>query len=432
MVLQLSMRENAMNNRLWTLVVLVFTTALLGEMKINPFDNFFRFSLGSAIFFFGLLSFRSAPILVTGFSTGIFVLLFRMMIDLILGRVFWIDSFFIHLPAAFYYFNFTLLVYVTKIQKYLKTPIRVGIIGACIDFSSNMVELSFRILIQEQFTLTLETIWMLLLFGILRSFCAVGLYNILNFSQLIAISEARQHELERLVMINTSLYEETFFLRKSMSHLEDITRKSYQLYMRLMELENKEASTALYIAEHVHEVKKDSQKILAGLSKLMSQEQLNLHISITDICDLVIKTNQKYAEALEKPIQFQKKCDIDSCTNHVYALLSVLNNLVSNAVEAIHHSGWVELRVVEDNHNIKFFVTDSGIGISEEDQDWIFEPGFTTKFDKNGNPSTGIGLTHAQKIVQNLNGSIQLSNEKGQPTQFIVAIPKDQLFKTFT
>lgn len=91
-----------------------------------------------------------------------------------------------------------------------------------------------------------------------------------------------------------------------MSHLEDITRKSYQLYMRLMELENKEASTALYIAEHVHEVKKDSQKILAGLSKLMSQEQLNLHISITDICDLVIKTNQKYAEALEKPIQFQK------------------------------------------------------------------------------------------------------------------------------
>ena len=109
-----------MNNRLWTLVVLVFTTALLGEMKINPFDNFFRFSLGSAIFFFGLLSFRSAPILVTGFSTGIFVLLFRMMIDLILGRVFWIDSFFIHLPATFYYFNFTLLVYVTKIQKYLK------------------------------------------------------------------------------------------------------------------------------------------------------------------------------------------------------------------------------------------------------------------------------------------------------------------------
>lgn len=87
---------------------------------------------------------------------------------------------------------------------------------------------------------------------------------------------------------------------------------------------------------------------------------------------------------------------------------------------------------MEDNHNIKFFVTDSGIGISEEDQDWIFEPGFTTKFDKNGNPSTGIGLTHAQKIVQNLNGSIQLSNEKGPPTQFIVTIPKDQLFKTLT
>jgi two-component system sensor histidine kinase YcbA len=120
---------------------------------------------------------------------------------------------------------------------------------------------------------------------------------------------------------------------------------------------------------------------------------------------------------------------VNLSTNHVYALLSVLNNLVANAVEAISTSGWIELRVELDSGEIVFYVTDSGPGIPKEDWDWVFQPGFTTKYDENGNPSTGIGLTHAREIVHSLNGSIQLTNDDRDRTQFQIRIPTDQLLR---
>jgi two-component system sensor histidine kinase YcbA len=422
-------KEKTMRDRLWMLVILILATAFFGEMKVNPFGSSFRFSLGSAVFFFGLIWFHSIPLLLTGFCTGLFITGFRITIDVLMGQTLWFDSLLTHFPAAFYYVSFALFVHVTRIRQYMEFPIRVGLVGTAIDFGSNMIELLIRQLVGESLIIMRETIFMLLLFGILRSFCVVGLYNILFIRQMRALGEARRQELERLVMINTSLYEEAFYLRKSMSHMEEITRKSYQLYMRLMESKKVEPSTALYIAEHVHEVKKDSQRILAGLSKLMSQEQLNLRLPITDLCGMVIRANQKYAELLGKSIRFDEKCTVNLSTNHVYALLSVLNNLVANAVEAISTSGWIELRVELDSGEIVFYVTDSGPGIPKEDWDWVFQPGFTTKYDENGNPSTGIGLTHAREIVHSLNGSIQLTNDDYGRTQFQIRIPTDQLLR---
>jgi two-component system sensor histidine kinase YcbA len=422
-------KEKTMRERLLIFVILMLATALFGEMKVNPFGSSFRFSLGSAVFFFGLIWSQSIPILLTGFCTGLFIMGFRIAIDMLMGQALWLDSLLTHLPAAFYYFSFVLFVHVTRIRQYMEFPIRVGLLGAAIDFASNIIELLIRQFLGESLVITRETIFMLLLFGIFRSFCVVGLYNILTIQHMRTLGEARRQELERLVMINTSLYEEMFYLRKSMSHMEEITRKSYELYMQLMESEKVEPSTALYIAEHVHEVKKDSQRILAGLSKLMKQEHLNLRLPITELCGMVIRANQKYAELLGKSIRFDEECSVNLSTSHVYALLSVLNNLVSNAVEAISSSGWIGLRVELDREEIVFYVTDSGPGIPKEDWDWVFQPGFTTKYDENGNPSTGIGLTHAQDIVHSFKGRIQLTHDEYNRTQFQVRIPTDQLFR---
>lgn len=120
---------------------------------------------------------------------------------------------------------------------------------------------------------------------------------------------------------------------------------------------------------------------------------------------------------------------MDLSTDHVYALLSVLNNLVANAVEAIPSSGSIHLQAKLEQSDLVFEVTDSGIGITKEDADWIFHPGFTTKYDPHGNPSTGIGLTHARDIVQSLHGHIQLVSSKPGQTIFRLAIPTGQLLR---
>ncbi|RNB81346.1 sensor histidine kinase [Brevibacillus nitrificans] len=418
-----------MRERLLVLLIIMLATAFFGEMKVNPLGGSFRFSLGIAAFFFGLLWFQAVPVLLTGFLTGTFILGFRVGLDHIFSQVGWMESLQIHLPSAFYYFSFSLLFHFLKARRYLEAPLIVGLIGASVDFVSNMVELQVRHLFNDFPPITWESVFMLLFFGVLRSFFAVGLYNSFSIRQVRAVGEVRQQELEKLRMINTELYQEAFYLRKSMSHLEEITRDSYQLYTRLLSSENTESSAALLIAENVHEVKKDSQRMLAGLSKLINQEVLAPQLPIAELCGLVMRANRKYAEMLGKDIEFSLRCDVNLSTSQIYALLSVLNNLVSNAVEAIYSSGWIELEVKLDQRNILFHVVDNGPGIPSEEREWVFQPGYTTKFDENGNASTGIGLTHAKGIVHSLQGSLQIINDWGLTTHFKVSLPTDQLLR---
>lgn len=418
-----------MRERLLVLLIIMLATAFFGEMKVNPLGGSFRFSLGIAAFFFGLLWFQSVPVLLTGFMTGTFILGFRIALDVLSSHIGWMESLQVHLPSAFYYFSFSLLIYFIRARRYLEYPFLVGLIGASVDFASNMVELQVRQLFNDFPPLTWQSIFMLLFFGVLRSLFAVGLYNSFSIRQVRAVGEVRQQELEKLRMINTELYEEAFYLRKSMTHLEEITRESYQLYTRLLSSENTESSVALSIAEHVHEVKKDSQRMLAGLSKLINQEGLAPQLSVPELCGLVMRANQKYAEMLGKDIEFALKCEANLFTSQIYALLSVLNNLVANAVEAIPSSGWIELVVKLDHRNIVFHVVDSGPGIPREERVWVFEPGYTTKYDQQGNASTGIGLTHARGIVHSLQGHLRILNDWEPMTHFEVTIPTDQLLR---
>lgn len=418
-----------MRERLLILIIIMLATAFFGEMKVNPFGGSFRFSLGIAAFFFGLLWFQSVPVLLTGFLTGTFILGFRIGLDQIISQTGWLESLQVHWPSAFYYFSFSLLIHFIRARRYLESPLLVGFIGASVDFASNMIELQVRHVFNDFPPITWESVFMLLFFGALRSFFAVGLYNSFSIRQVRAVGAVRQQELEKLRMINTELYEEAFYLRKSMTHLEEITRESYQLYTRLLSSENTESSIALLIAEHVHEVKKDSQRMLAGLSKLINQEGLAPQLPISELCGLVMRANQKYAEMMEKEIEFELRCDVNLSTSQIYALLSVLNNLVANAVEAIPSSGWIELVVKLDQRNIIFHVVDSGPGIPHEEREWVFEPGYTTKFDLHGNASTGIGLTHAKGIVHSLQGSLRIMSDWGPMTHFVVSLPTDQLLR---
>ncbi|MED4599387.1 sensor histidine kinase [Paenibacillus validus] len=415
-----------MRERLAILTIIMFATAFFGEMKVNPFGGSFRFSLGIAAFFFGLLWFRSVPVIPTGLLTGAFILCFRLSFDQFFYGIAYTDSLQAHLPSAVYYVSFTLLIHMSRARRHLEFPFRVGLIGTAVDFTSNMVELLVRYSLGDHISPTWQSISLLLLFASLRSMFVVGLYNNFSIRQLRAVGKVRQQELERLRMINTNLYEETFYLRKSMAHLEEITRKSYQLYKRLCETDHQDASTALHVTENVHEVKKDSQRILAGLSKLMHQEELASRITVMELCGLVIRTNRKYAEMLGKPIAFHESCGIPLVTSQIYALLSVLNNLVANAVEAIGHAGRIELAVHVDGRDLVFLVADTGPGIPQEEQEWVFQSGYTTKYDTEGNASTGIGLTHALGIVHSLNGTLRLL-PSSRGTRFEVRIPIDQL-----
>lgn len=110
--------------------------------------------------------------------------------------------------------------------------------------------------------------------------------------------------------------------------------------------------------------------------------------------------NEKYAEALGKQIDFYCSIEGEHDEYHVFIVLSIINNLTANAVEAMDEEGMVSLRLRKPNESmVEFQVEDNGPGISEKIGDIVFDPGFTSKYDEFGTPSTGIGLSYVKEIV---------------------------------
>lgn len=109
-------------------------------------------------------------------------------------------------------------------------------------------------------------------------------------------------------------------------------------------------------------------------------------------------------------------------------LKQVLLNLLSNAFK-FTQSGDVKLHVSQDKNHIVFEVSDSGIGISPDNLADIFEPfqqvdNKTTRLPE----GTGLGLAISKKLVELMDGSLNLKSELGIGSQFSFSIPTGSTF----
>lgn len=95
-----------------------------------------------------------------------------------------------------------------------------------------------------------------------------------------------------------------------------------------------------------------------------------------------------------------------------------LINILSNAIDATGQKGKIGLSYFIKNDNLIIEVSDNGTGISEEDLKHIFDLYFTRK-----NDGTGIGLSIAQKIISQHNGTIEAISKPGTGTKFIITLP---------
>jgi len=102
------------------------------------------------------------------------------------------------------------------------------------------------------------------------------------------------------------------------------------------------------------------------------------------------------------------------CDEKQFAI--VFNNLILNGVQAIVHTGTIEITVEENNDGIIIQIIDSGEGIPKENLDSLFEPLFTTK-----QQGTGLGLASVKSIVEAHGGIISVSSP---PTVFTITLPK--------
>jgi two-component system, sensor histidine kinase YcbA len=402
------------------LVFIALITAFASEIKLIPFNGEdFRFGLGSVAFFLLLLIRPPASLIRAGLITGVTVVCFRLIGDM-LYHINWLVSLKIHSPVFLFYFLFAVGLNFIKIEHYKTSPLLLGAWATGLEFIGNSAEQLARLLFNGVHVTFQE--WILLGgVALLRSYFVVGLYS------SIIISEHKK-QMQEMLSLGSELYAETLYLQKSMDHIEQITASSHDLYRRLKKKELHELSVqALLIAQEIHEVKKDSQRIFAGLSK-MTNEERSENFFLSDLIDFVVTANKKYSELLKKNISFHFSIASDFETNQQIPLLALLNNIAANAVESIKTKGEIIIELFEESETTYFIIKDSGVGIPKEDVSIIFEPGYTTKFSVQGVAATGIGLSHVQEIIRTLDGQIQIeTSENG--TVFRIEIPTENIRK---
>ena len=181
---------------------------------------------------------------------------------------------------------------------------------------------------------------------------------------------------------------------------------------------------------------------LLDLSRIESGK-LVLHVKQLDIVPFVNRVVQTFeSRAKIKNISLDMDSERDSIMMAVdpEKLDDVLCNLLSNAlkftpdggsvcvsIKCLHHDQLTALDCSDDgckNGYVQISVTDSGVGIADDDQDKIFD-----RFYQSGNSftqsdaGTGIGLALTRELVELHQGWIRVKSEAGKGSTFIVILP---------
>jgi signal transduction histidine kinase len=165
---------------------------------------------------------------------------------------------------------------------------------------------------------------------------------------------------------------------------------------------------------------------LLDLSKLESEgfkytfkkEKLSKCIenAIKDMSGLITSKNIK--------ISFKKLKFDDTMEFDVSKLLQVFRNLLSNAIKYAPEKSIITLSVIDKNQSLLFSISDQGIGIPEDELQFIFDKFIQSNRTKTGSGGTGLGLAISQQIINDHNGRIWAENNKKGGAVFKVLIPK--------
>ncbi|NWD68953.1 response regulator [Pseudomonas gingeri] len=171
----------------------------------------------------------------------------------------------------------------------------------------------------------------------------------------------------------------------------------------------------------------DVSKIEAG--------QLSLEFSTFSPIELVQEVIQGYAGAAQgKGLQLFACLDPqlpDRVRGDATRIRQILNNLLNNALK-FTESGRIVLRLrLEDREDeralLQWQVVDTGKGIAEQDQPYLFEPFFQVGGNANVVAGSGLGLSICKRLMHLMNGTLRVVSEPGLGSSFSFTLPLEQV-----
>jgi signal transduction histidine kinase len=176
-------------------------------------------------------------------------------------------------------------------------------------------------------------------------------------------------------------------------------------------------------------IDRSSARLFRLINDLLFVAQVNagkLSVAIDDV-DLAAVAREAIEDAGPRAaaadVTLELKCDLTPTVQADRVRIGqVFDNLISNAIKFTPPGGRVGLTVSMLGDEAIIVVTDSGMGMTPEDQQRLFTRFFRTKAAAKIQ-GTGLGLSITKAIIDAHHGSISVESEVGHGTSFVVTVP---------
>lgn len=179
--------------------------------------------------------------------------------------------------------------------------------------------------------------------------------------------------------------------------------------------------------ENIEVIEENIEKLIDIVNSLLlltsSDTGLFEKINIKDVTDKIILdyTNDLNSKNINIVNNIQE-CNINSNK----ALINcVFENIISNAIKYNKPYGSIDIDFKEEKDYIKFIIKDTGIGISKDNLQNIFNPFFREDISRSKNINgNGLGLSLVKNILEKINGNILIESEKNLGTEVLLILKK--------
>lgn len=253
--------------------------------------------------------------------------------------------------------------------------------------------------------------------------------------------------------------------------MQDLQEKNSELDRSIVEVNRANNFKSRFLANMSHEIRTPMNSVIGNISLLartdLSESQskyidsihqsadsmltlideildisyiesgnLSLQVAELDLIELFREISVEVNSlAVEKELELMVLNRVDKSHSLVECdkkrLRQVLINLLGNAIK-FTSKGHVLLVVdyLPEKEFYSFRVVDTGVGIDEDDQKYIFMPFQQADMDTNRKyAGNGLGLHIASEIVSKMSGTISAKSEKGTGTEFVVELPLKRIEK---
>jgi len=172
-------------------------------------------------------------------------------------------------------------------------------------------------------------------------------------------------------------------------------------------------------------IEEEADRLTQVLAKLLGFSRMDEPkkdlLNMNDIVDDTVLFMEHHLTRFKNvAISLEKKPDLPMVHVDRIHVQQTMVNLLMNAAQSMPEGGRIQIRTGMNDQYVFIAITDTGIGIKDEDLDRIFEPFFTTKEKEQG---TGLGLSLCKRLIEANAGKIEVESKIGEGTTFTIMIP---------